>query len=240
MTRALERHHAGEARVIPVVLEPCLWQDIPFGKQNAVPADGRPVSKFPNHHDAFVEIAGAIRDALPAPRDAARTPSIPQETAVERSPRSSNLRVKRQFTDEDKDRFLSESFHYNRRFFEGSIEELAMRNTEITGTVQRVDTARLYRQGREVASCTIWQGSQTGFGGGINFVHGIKRATPIGLWCQDSFPAGTSDCIAAAVERQSSANHCRKFTKYAWHPYGMFPSSMIERFLHEFSRQARD
>jgi hypothetical protein len=32
MTRALQRHVAGEARVIPVVLRPCEWTQAPFGK----------------------------------------------------------------------------------------------------------------------------------------------------------------------------------------------------------------
>lgn len=32
MTRVLERHHAGEAIVIPVILRDCLWKGAPFGK----------------------------------------------------------------------------------------------------------------------------------------------------------------------------------------------------------------
>jgi len=31
MKRALERHEAGEARVIPVIIHPCDWQNSPFG-----------------------------------------------------------------------------------------------------------------------------------------------------------------------------------------------------------------
>ena len=44
MTRAMERHHQGTARVIPVILHPCDWQGAPFGKLLAVPTDGKPVS----------------------------------------------------------------------------------------------------------------------------------------------------------------------------------------------------
>src|SRR5204862_4845362 len=61
MKRALERHEQGEARVIPVVLHPCAWQGTLFGKLMAVPTDGRPISKFPNQHDAFLEVTNAIR-----------------------------------------------------------------------------------------------------------------------------------------------------------------------------------
>lgn len=40
MTRALERHAAGDAIVIPVILRACDWHHAPFGKLNAVPRDG--------------------------------------------------------------------------------------------------------------------------------------------------------------------------------------------------------
>jgi hypothetical protein len=63
MKRAMERHDKGEARVIPVILEPCDWQKLPFGKLIATPTDGKPISKFPNKHDGFLEVTRAIRKA---------------------------------------------------------------------------------------------------------------------------------------------------------------------------------
>jgi hypothetical protein len=47
MERALERHRKGEARVIPVILRPRDWHDLPFGKLLATPTDGRPVRRVP-------------------------------------------------------------------------------------------------------------------------------------------------------------------------------------------------
>jgi hypothetical protein len=44
--RALERHEAGEARVIPVILRSCDWQSAPFGRLQALPTDGKPVTKW--------------------------------------------------------------------------------------------------------------------------------------------------------------------------------------------------
>ena len=61
MQRALERHKNGEARVIPVILHPCDWHQTPFGKLRATPTDGKPVSKYPNQHDAFLSITKDIR-----------------------------------------------------------------------------------------------------------------------------------------------------------------------------------
>ncbi len=40
MIRAMERHHAGDAIVIPVILRACDWHPAPFGKLNATPPDG--------------------------------------------------------------------------------------------------------------------------------------------------------------------------------------------------------
>lgn len=48
MLRAMERHKAGEAVVIPVILRACDWHNAPFGKLNAVPRDGRPVTLWPD------------------------------------------------------------------------------------------------------------------------------------------------------------------------------------------------
>src|ERR1035441_9343706 len=41
MKRALERHAAGEARVVPVILRPSDWQTAPFAKLNALPKEAK-------------------------------------------------------------------------------------------------------------------------------------------------------------------------------------------------------
>src|SRR5205814_5512520 len=127
--RALERHEQGEARVIPVVLHPCAWQGTLFGKLMAVPTDGRPISKFPNQHDAFLEVTNAIRKVAEElrPRSEPSRPrkresfSSPQPTPVTPQVRSSNLRIKKRFSDHDKDQFLDDTFEYMANFFEESL-----------------------------------------------------------------------------------------------------------------------
>lgn len=61
MDRALARHDAGEARVIPIILRPCDWPWSRFGKLQALPRDGKPVSDWPTHDQAFNEVARGIR-----------------------------------------------------------------------------------------------------------------------------------------------------------------------------------
>ena len=63
---ALERHEKGEAVVIPVILRPVDWQSGPFGKLQALPKDGKPVTTFDNRDVAYAEIAAGIRKAIEA------------------------------------------------------------------------------------------------------------------------------------------------------------------------------
>jgi hypothetical protein len=44
LKRAMERHEAGEARVIPVILRDVDWTGVPFSKLKALPKDGKPVT----------------------------------------------------------------------------------------------------------------------------------------------------------------------------------------------------
>jgi TIR domain len=64
MQRVLDRHNAGEAFVIPIILRPVDWQDTPIGKLQALPKDIKPVTRWDNQDDAFVDIARGIRKAI--------------------------------------------------------------------------------------------------------------------------------------------------------------------------------
>jgi hypothetical protein len=43
LQRAMARHEAGEARVIPIILRPVDWHTAPFGRLQALPKDGLPI-----------------------------------------------------------------------------------------------------------------------------------------------------------------------------------------------------
>ncbi len=61
MKRAIARHEAGEARVIPIILQPVNLSDTPFGKLQALPQGARPVTKYRNYEHAFYDIVQGIR-----------------------------------------------------------------------------------------------------------------------------------------------------------------------------------
>ncbi len=64
LERAMKRHHAGEARVIPIILSSVDWEGAPFSKLQALPRDGRPVTKWRSHDDALKDVAQGIRAAV--------------------------------------------------------------------------------------------------------------------------------------------------------------------------------
>ena len=187
MKRAMARHEAGDAIVIPVILRSCLWADAPFGKLNATPPDGKAVTQWPDRDVAFTEVAKAIKEAAaridgrsqaPAPsRGPAHAPTATAPPLFNMAPsngpaRSSNLRVAQQFTERDKDRFRHETFEYIASFFALSLDELAKRNPGIEGDFRRIDANRfiavVYRHGKAVARCTVFVGSGF-FGNGIAY-----------------------------------------------------------------------
>lgn len=61
MKRAMEKHDAGNACVIPVILRAVDWQSAPFAKLQALPAEGRPVTSWANQDEAFRDVAIAVR-----------------------------------------------------------------------------------------------------------------------------------------------------------------------------------
>ena len=64
MQRAMERHEAGEARVIPVILRPVDWEEAPFGQLQALPTGVRPVTRWEDQDEAFTDIARGIREVV--------------------------------------------------------------------------------------------------------------------------------------------------------------------------------
>jgi hypothetical protein len=172
MKRAMERHQAGEAIVIPVILEYCDWHPLPFGKLLATPTDGKPISKFPNRHEALAEVAKSIRTAIESLKLSTSAATIQSNKPSEKSTvpqqpkssnrtdiRSSNLRLKKTFEDYDKDQFLQEAFQYISLYFDNSLQELQARNTHIKTNFRPIDAnsfeATIYADGKQRSRCGI-------------------------------------------------------------------------------------
>ena len=64
MTRALERHNAGEARVIPIILRPVDREGAPFSKLQMLPTDAQPVTSWSDRDAALLNVTKGIRKAV--------------------------------------------------------------------------------------------------------------------------------------------------------------------------------
>ncbi|TDK26186.1 toll/interleukin-1 receptor domain-containing protein [Luteimonas aestuarii] len=183
MQRAMERHAAGEAVVIPVILRACDWTSLPFGKLQAVPEDGKPIKQWADPDEAMLQVVKGVRKAasrwLKAPVEQPTPPAYAVSSSAAHGktpgPRSSNLRLAKSFTERDKDRFKDETFEYVAKFNENSLAELTDRNPGYEGVFKRVDANRffatIYRDGKDVARATYFTGGGI-LGEGINYRQG--------------------------------------------------------------------
>ncbi|HEY6542300.1 MAG TPA: FxSxx-COOH system tetratricopeptide repeat protein, partial [Ktedonobacteraceae bacterium] len=64
MKRALERHAANEARVVPILLRPVDWKDAPFAHLQALPADAKPITSWRDRETALISVAAGIRRTI--------------------------------------------------------------------------------------------------------------------------------------------------------------------------------
>jgi hypothetical protein len=87
MVRAIERHDAGEAVVIPIILSACDWQDAPFSKLQALPKDAKPIKNWNDRDEAWLDVVRGLRrviDRLSRPEPTVETYSFgdgpPDET----------------------------------------------------------------------------------------------------------------------------------------------------------------
>ena len=88
LERAMERHEAGEALVVPIILRPTLWTGAPFEKLQMLPTDARAVTLWPNRDEALLVVAQGIHKAVRelAGQTAMREPKRTSEANIPRPP----------------------------------------------------------------------------------------------------------------------------------------------------------
>ncbi|OYE03748.1 tetratricopeptide repeat protein [Nostoc sp. 'Peltigera membranacea cyanobiont' 232] len=64
VTRALEQNAAGKARVIPVLLRPTDWDNPPIDKLSPLPSNRKPITKWDDRDEAFLEVVKGIRQEV--------------------------------------------------------------------------------------------------------------------------------------------------------------------------------
>jgi len=66
MTKAIGRHEKGDSVIIPVILNPCDWSDLPFSKIQGLPQNGKPITStfWENSEIALNEVAKSIKEIV--------------------------------------------------------------------------------------------------------------------------------------------------------------------------------
>ena len=164
MQRAIERHNNRTAVVIPVILHPCDWESAPFGKLRATPTDGKPISTYQNPHEAFSIVAKDIREAVEkflVTSNLVDRKSDQKETKAFTSyiGNSNAVRVKRNFSDLERDKFLEESYQTIAHHFENTLRQMLSENANIDTQFKRISETRftgsIYGNGQRIAQCSI-------------------------------------------------------------------------------------
>jgi hypothetical protein len=124
MKRALERHAAGAARVVPIIVEECDWKAMGELRQlKAVPTDGKAISEWANANTAYLNVVQELRriieaDGLPTTVATA----APKPVAVR--PATTRYRAKRQFDQIDKSDFRDAAFVIIKDYFRRATMEI--------------------------------------------------------------------------------------------------------------------
>ncbi|WP_437552067.1 tetratricopeptide repeat protein [Sorangium sp. So ce367] len=74
--RALARHAAGVAHVIPLIARACSWQGASWSRLAVLPVGGRPVASWPDRDEAWAHIVDGIRAACRLVGDVTATAAI--------------------------------------------------------------------------------------------------------------------------------------------------------------------
>jgi TIR domain len=61
LKRALARHQADEALVVPIIVRPADWENAPFARFQAIPTDAKPVTTWPDLDEAWVDVVKSLR-----------------------------------------------------------------------------------------------------------------------------------------------------------------------------------
>jgi hypothetical protein len=64
MRCALARRDAGKAIIVPIILRPCVWNELPFGIYEALPSNEKAVISWSNQDAAFYDIAQGIKKVV--------------------------------------------------------------------------------------------------------------------------------------------------------------------------------
>lgn len=64
LSLALARHDEGASVVIPLIVRPCDWESLPFGRFKALPTDGVAITAWQNQDSAWLDVSKSLRSLI--------------------------------------------------------------------------------------------------------------------------------------------------------------------------------
>ncbi len=145
MLRAIERHEAGDLRIIPIIVEPCDWKASPLQRFKALPKDGKPISEWTNENTAYLDIVAELRRIIQYELEE-QQPTQLESTSPTEVAGPSKYRVRRDFDEIDRGDFRRTAFQEISDYFERSITEI----DQIDGL-----RGRFHEAGPQGFTCTV-------------------------------------------------------------------------------------
>ena len=78
--KAMSRLKRGEAKVVPILLKPCLWEESRFSELQIIPRDAKAIARWSSIEDALTNVAGEIRKLTSEPPP--ETAKLPSEALL--------------------------------------------------------------------------------------------------------------------------------------------------------------
>ena len=121
LKHALKRQKSGTAVMVPIIIEPCDWQSMSVLKNiKALPHDALPVSEWSNPNKAWFDVVTELKKII---QNWKNNRGVTANNQPKDSSNEPNIRIKRDFDDIDKSRFLNLSFAQIAGHFESKIRQ---------------------------------------------------------------------------------------------------------------------
>jgi len=125
MKTALQRHKACEARVVPIIVEPCSWELIDELRcLKAIPKDGKPISQWQNPNEAYVDVVKELERIISKKEGFRPRSHLSENKTSTVQSAVSRYHIQRNFTQIDHDEFRDRAFLVIKDHFQQKVDEI--------------------------------------------------------------------------------------------------------------------
>jgi len=62
--KAFERYHAGQCKIVPIIIRPCHFQDTAIGELQALPKNAKPISTWSDKDEAWYDVLEQLKKTI--------------------------------------------------------------------------------------------------------------------------------------------------------------------------------